>query len=65
MPAKDNSGEKIYLFRDGKFVPDQHGHRIVAHDLFNHEGLTEDGIFEAFREFAKKENLSFASDFFV
>lgn len=64
-PAKDNSGEKLYLFADGKFVLDTHGHRIVAHDLFNHEGLTEDGIAEAFQEFAKKENLSFATDFFV
>jgi type I restriction enzyme M protein len=31
----------------------------VDHDLFNHDGLTEDGIAEAFIEFAKKENLSF------
>lgn len=65
MPAKDNSGEKILRFKDGQFVRDEHGHYIVAHDLFNHEGKTEDGIFEAFREFAKKEKLSFASDFFV
>ncbi|HZH32216.1 MAG TPA: N-6 DNA methylase [Pyrinomonadaceae bacterium] len=65
MPAKDNSGEKLYRFKEGQFVRDEHGHFIVAHDLFNHEGLTEDGVFEAFREFAKKEKLSFASDFFV
>lgn len=65
MPAKDNSGEKLYRFKEGQFVRDEHGHFIVAHDLFNHEGLTEDGIFEAFREFAKKEKLSFALDFFV
>jgi type I restriction enzyme M protein len=31
----------------------------VDHDLFNHDGLTEDGIAEAFIQFAKKENLSF------
>ncbi|MFM7711458.1 MAG: hypothetical protein ACKO7A_01550, partial [Microcystis sp.] len=31
----------------------------MDHDLFNHDGLTEDGIAEAFIEFAKKENLSF------
>jgi type I restriction enzyme M protein len=31
----------------------------VKHDLFNHDGLTQDGIAEAFIEFAKKENLSF------
>ena len=29
------------------------------HDLYNHEGLTQDGIAEAFIEFAKKEGLSF------
>ena len=50
---------------------DNHGHWIVQHDLFNHDkeydqagnvikdGLTQDGIAEAFIEFAKKENLSF------
>ena len=39
---------------------DSHGHLIVKHDLFNHDGLTEDGIAEAFIEFAKKERLSFS-----
>ena len=38
---------------------DAHGHWIVQHDLFNHDGLTQDGIAEAFAEFAKKEKLSF------
>jgi type I restriction enzyme M protein len=38
---------------------DLHGHLIVDHDLFNHDGLTQDGIAEAFQEFAKKEKLSF------
>jgi len=38
---------------------DKHGHLIVKHDLFNHDGLTKDGIAEAFIEFAKKERLSF------
>jgi type I restriction enzyme M protein len=38
---------------------DTHGHLIVKHDLFNHDGLTRDGIAEAFAEFAKKERLSF------
>ncbi|MDY0278845.1 MAG: N-6 DNA methylase, partial [Acholeplasma sp.] len=42
-----------------EYVLDQHGHLIVKHDLFNHEGLTQDGIAEAFAEFAKKEKLSF------
>ena len=44
---------------DGSPKRDAHGHFIVAHDLFNHEGLTQDGIAEAFVEFAKRENLSF------
>lgn len=29
------------------------------HDLYNHDGLTRDGIAEAFIEFAKREKLSF------
>ena len=63
--GKDNSGEKIYATRNGFLLRDAHGHEIVEHDLFNHENLTEDGIAEAFREFAKKEKLSFATDFFA
>jgi type I restriction enzyme M protein len=59
-PSKDNSGEKIYRQgSDGKPLLDSHGHLIVKHDLFNHEGLTEDGIAEAFQEFAKRESLPF------
>jgi len=42
-----------------EYVLDTHQHLIVKHDLFNHDGLTGDGIAEAFAEFAKKENLSF------
>ncbi|MDR3365710.1 MAG: hypothetical protein LBO71_01910, partial [Prevotellaceae bacterium] len=42
-----------------EFILDGHGHLIVKHDLFNHDGLTRDGIAEAFAEFAKKERLSF------
>ncbi|WP_236721362.1 restriction endonuclease subunit S [Trichormus sp. NMC-1] len=70
--GKDNSGEKIWrrVFlsseeelseqeKDKELLQDNHGHLIVDHDLFNHEGMTEDGIAEAFIEFAKKENLSF------
>lgn len=60
--GKDNSGEKIYVKRSdgsGDFLLDEHGHRIVDHDLFNHDGLTQDRIAEAFMEFAKKEGLSF------
>lgn len=59
-PSKDNSGHKIYRpGSDGKPLLDSHGHLIVKHDLFNHDGLTGDGIAEAFVEFAKKEGLSF------
>ncbi len=42
-----------------EYLLDTHGHLIVKHDLFNHDGWTKDGIAEAFLEFAKKENLSF------
>lgn len=59
-PAKDNSGDKIYVKEDdGTLQRDAHGHIFVKHDLYNHEGLTQDGIAEAFIEFAKKEKLSF------
>ncbi|NBI42765.1 N-6 DNA methylase [[Haemophilus] felis] len=59
-PSKDNSGNKIFVRHpDGSPVLDSHGHLIVKHDLFNHDGLTQDGIAEAFLEFAKKEKLSF------
>ena len=60
-PSKDNSGDKIFVRNeDGTPVLDSHGHLIVKHDLFNHDGKTGDGIAEAFLEFAKKEKLSFA-----
>ena len=59
-PSKDTSGDKIYRqAADGSPLLDHHGHLIVKHDLFNHDGLTGDGIAEAFAEFAKKEGLSF------
>jgi len=63
-PSKDNSGDKIYIEvetqnGDKERDLDKHKHLIVDHDLFNHEGLTGDGIFEAFAEFAKREKLSF------
>ena len=45
-----------------EFALDGHDHLIVKHDLFNHDGLTRDGIAEAFLEFAKKEKLSFAQE---
>ena len=66
-PSKDNRGEKRYRYtinEDGLRVPllDSHGHLVVEHDLYNHEGLTQDGIAEAFIEFAKKECLSFFAE---
>lgn len=58
--GKDNSGKKIYVTNDdGTNLLDSHGHLIVKHDLFNHDGLTQDGIVEAFIKFAKEEGLSF------
>lgn len=42
-----------------ELLRDTHGHFVVQHDLFNHDGLTQDGIAEAFEEFAAKEQLSF------
>ena len=58
--GKDNSGDKIYVSQeDGTIVLDSHGHLVVDQDLYNHEGITGDGIAEAFAEFAKKEGLSF------
>ena len=60
-PSKDSSGDIIYV-KDpatGEKKLDSHGHMYVKHDLYNHEGLTQDGIAEAFIEFAKKEGLSF------
>jgi type I restriction enzyme M protein len=60
QPSKDNSGDKIYVSdKDGNHVLDAHDHLIIKHDLFNHDGKTQDGIAEAFIEFAKKETLSF------
>lgn len=60
VESVSNRGEKVYV-RDAKGMPvrDAHGHFIVAHDLFNHDGLTQDGITEAFHEFAKTQGFGF------
>ncbi len=59
-PSKDNSGNKIYVKDEhGEIKLDSHSHFIVNHDLYNHDNMTQDGIAEAFIEFAKKEGLSF------
>lgn len=58
--GKNSSGDKIYVAQqDGTIALDSHGHLVVDQDLYNHEGITGDGIAEAFAEFAKKEGLSF------
>lgn len=63
VESVDNSGRKVYRKNpDGTFLRDTHGHFVVAHDLFNHDGLTENGVAEAFEEFARKEGLSFFRD---
>lgn len=60
LPSKDTSGDKILVkTATGEPLRDSHGHWVVQHDLFNHDGLTQDGIAEAFAEFAAKERLSF------
>lgn len=60
LPSKDNSGDKIYVKdANGERLRDTHGHWVVQHDFFNHDGLTQDGIAEAFAEFAAREKLSF------
>jgi type I restriction enzyme M protein len=58
-PAKDSSGEKIIASKEGEPLRDMHGHWIIQHDLYNTDGLTEDGVAETFQEFARKEKLSF------
>lgn len=58
--GKDNSGEYVYAKdKNGNELLDKHGHKIKDHDLHNHDGSLDDGIAEAFIEFAKKEKFSF------
>lgn len=63
LQLKSKEGYEVeWVFHAERFkkpLRDSHGHWVVQHDLFNHEGLTDDGIAEAFVEFAKKERLSF------
>lgn len=61
--GKDNSGDYIYVKNDnGQYKLDKNGHLIVDHDLHNHDGELQDGIAEAFIEWAKSEKLSFWSE---
>lgn len=72
--ALDTTVQKYYLVAEDveertDRVKDTHGHIFVKHDLFNHDPdmenpnpnniYSQDGIAEAFIEFAKKEGLSF------
>jgi type I restriction enzyme M protein len=65
-PVRKNRAAEVVNHYDAspadldEYVLDSHGHLIVKHDLFSHEGITGDGIAEAFQEFAKREGLSFA-----
>lgn len=60
LASKDNSGQKIVARdRHGEPLRDRNGHWVVQHDLFNHEGLTADGVAEAFRAFVRREKLGF------
>ena len=58
--GKDNSGDYIYVKNgSGQHKLDMNGHLIVDHDLHNHGGELQDGIAEAFIEWAKNEKLPF------
>jgi type I restriction enzyme M protein len=60
LPIDDPALHYVNTPKDlDEYALDEHGHLIVKHDLFNHDGLTQDGIAEAFAEFATKEGLSF------
>jgi type I restriction enzyme M protein len=59
--AEDSQTHYVATLKDlDEYLLDKHGHLIVKHDLYNHDSLTQDGIAEAFSEFAKKEELSFS-----
>ena len=58
--GKDNSGDYIYIKNgEGKPKLDKYGHLIVDHDLHNYNSELNDGIAEAFIDWAKKVKLSF------
>jgi len=60
VESVDNSGRKVYRKTPaGIPLRDTHGHFVVDHDLFNHDGRTEDGIAEAFEAFARREGMGF------
>lgn len=55
----ENPVNMVMPIESKELIRDFHGHWIVQHDLFNHDGKTQDGVAEAFVEFAKKEKLGF------
>jgi len=58
--GKDNSGDYVYLKdKEGNRITDSHGHLVIEHDLYDHEGLLGEGIAEKFIDWAKKNKLSF------
>lgn len=59
-PGKDNSGDYIFI-KDEKNQKklDKNGHLIIDHDLHNHDCELEDGVAEAFINWAQGEKLGF------
>jgi len=58
--GKNNSGDYVHVKNsNGQYRLDKNGHLIVDHDLHGHDGHLQDGIAEAFIEWAKSEDLSF------
>ena len=56
-PTKNSSGDKVYVkSQDGNLLLDIHQHLIVRHDLFNHDGLTQDVLLKPLLSFVKKRD---------
>ena len=58
--STNGSGTRQFVSQNGQLIRDSNRQYVVDHDLFNHEGLTRNGIAEAFQQFAAAEKLSFA-----
>ena len=58
--GKNNSGDYIFIKNDeGEYKLDKYGHLIVDHDIHNQGGVLDNGIAEAFVDFAKAEDFTF------
>ena len=58
--GKDNSGQYIFARdEEGRRRIDRYGHFILHHDLHNHGGDLQDGIAEAFIQFAHEQRFGF------